>query len=328
MAVGLAASTPPARAQGAPDKAAAEALFDEGKRLFFEKKFAEACPRFESSERIDPGIGTLLFLADCYEHVGRIASAWATFREAASMAKAVGQAERETVARERATRLEPRLFRLTIKVDAGPAALRVKRNDDDLKPEAWNVPLPIDPGPYIITAIAPGKKAWSTRIEIPVNAGGQTLLVPALEDESSAIKPAEVPKLPEKPAPPPPPPPPPASKPVTMYVAGGLLVGAGVVAMGLSGVFANMAVEKNKSAKKYCSTMLCTDMTGVNLSSEAGTFADAATGLLVTGGVAAAAGVLVLILGGRASKPATRAGAWVAPVFTPGMAGLWAGRAW
>ena len=116
----------PAYAQGASDKAAAESLFDDGKRLYQEKKFAEALPRFEASERLDPGVGTLLYLADCYENLGRTASAWATFREAASVAKVAGKADRERVARERAALLDAKLYRLTVSV--APRAPRGSRS--------------------------------------------------------------------------------------------------------------------------------------------------------------------------------------------------------
>jgi serine/threonine-protein kinase len=323
IAVGLAAGARPARAQ---DKAAAEALFDEGKRLFLEKKYADACPRFESSARLDPGIGTSLYLADCYENVGRIASAWATFREAASLAKAVGQTERETVARERAARLEPRLFRLTLKVDPAATTVKVKRNDAEVKPEAWNAPLPVDPGPYVISATAPGKKAWSTRIEVPSNAGGQTVLVPALEDDPAALKVVEKPAA--SPPPPRPPPPPPETKPAAAYVAGGVLTGVGAVGIGIGGILAGVAASKSSSANALCPNVQCGSMTGVSLSTQAGTFADAATGMFIAGGALAAAGVLVLTLGTRTSKPSTQASAWIAPVVAPGTAGLWAGRAW
>src|SRR6185437_15434982 len=84
-ALGLWTGERPARAQNASDKAAAEALFDAAKKLYADKKYAEACTRFDASEKLDRGIGTLLYLADCYEHVGRTASAWATFREAESL---------------------------------------------------------------------------------------------------------------------------------------------------------------------------------------------------------------------------------------------------
>src|SRR6185369_16874031 len=100
-----------ARADLSSDKAAAEALFNHAKQLVKEGKLSEACPKFEESLRLDPGIGTLLYLADCLEKSGKTASAWARFLEAAAAAKAANQADRETKARQRAAALEPKLSR-------------------------------------------------------------------------------------------------------------------------------------------------------------------------------------------------------------------------
>ena len=66
----------PAFAQSGSNKAAAEALFSEGRSLASAGKCDEAIPKFQASQKLDPGIGTLLNLADCYEKVGRTASAW------------------------------------------------------------------------------------------------------------------------------------------------------------------------------------------------------------------------------------------------------------
>ncbi len=60
----------PAAAQPS-NTALAESLFREGKRLSSEKKFAEACPKFAESYRLDPGLGTLLNLATCHESEGQ-----------------------------------------------------------------------------------------------------------------------------------------------------------------------------------------------------------------------------------------------------------------
>src|SRR4051812_10257047 len=76
-----------ARAQVSPEvRSASVALFDEARRLMADGKFAEACPKLEESQRMDPGIGILFNLGDCYEHLGRTASAWISFRDVASIA--------------------------------------------------------------------------------------------------------------------------------------------------------------------------------------------------------------------------------------------------
>src|SRR5882724_8225780 len=62
--------------------AAAQALYDEARRLEQTGKYQEACPKFKESYQLDPGGGTLLNLADCYERQGRWALAWTTFKEA------------------------------------------------------------------------------------------------------------------------------------------------------------------------------------------------------------------------------------------------------
>src|ERR1700678_3583891 len=72
--------------QSASGAAAAEALFDEGKALMAAGNYASACPKFAESNRLDEGIGTSLWLADCFEKNGQTASAWAEFRAAAALA--------------------------------------------------------------------------------------------------------------------------------------------------------------------------------------------------------------------------------------------------
>ena len=88
------------------DKAAAQALFDEAIKLIGSRSYGEACPKLEESERLDPAMGTRFQLAQCYEAVGRTASAWAGFLELADLARAAGQEAREKTARQRAAEEE------------------------------------------------------------------------------------------------------------------------------------------------------------------------------------------------------------------------------
>ena len=41
------------------EKAAAEALFDEGRKLKADGKFSEACPKFEESQKMAPAMGRI-----------------------------------------------------------------------------------------------------------------------------------------------------------------------------------------------------------------------------------------------------------------------------
>ena len=73
VAVAL-SSASPASAQG-HDPVAAEAAFAEARALMQKGRFDEACPKLEASLSLDPALGTLLNLGDCYEKVGKTASA-------------------------------------------------------------------------------------------------------------------------------------------------------------------------------------------------------------------------------------------------------------
>src|SRR5664280_1157837 len=87
------------------NSAAARQLFDEARNLVRQERYAEACPKFEQSYQWDPGIGTLFNLADCWQHLGRTASAWAKFRDVADEAARTNQKAREQVAAKRAAEL-------------------------------------------------------------------------------------------------------------------------------------------------------------------------------------------------------------------------------
>jgi hypothetical protein len=179
----LASSLPPvvARAQGASNKAAADVLFDQGKKLMDEGKFGEACPKFAESQRLDPAPGTLIWLADCYEKNGQTASAWSTYREALAAAKAAGQAQRESLARERIAALDKILSTLLLQVaDPSLAGLEVKIDGTPVGKPLWGTPIPYDPGTHSIDATAPGHAPFQTRIGLGKNGAKLDVEIPKL----------------------------------------------------------------------------------------------------------------------------------------------------
>jgi hypothetical protein len=173
------------------DKATAEALFTEGRRLMAEGSVAQACQKFEASQKLDPGVGTSLNLAECYERSGRTASAWAQFREAISLARAIGSAEREQLARERADALEKRLARLTITVEGeAPSGLEVRRDGARLDPAELGIAIPVDPGTHAVTASAPGRADFTTSVEVQGDGAQAAVKIPALAAATSEPEPA------------------------------------------------------------------------------------------------------------------------------------------
>jgi len=173
------------------DKASATLLYDEASKLMAAGKAEQACPKFAESHRLDPQLGTLLHLADCQQKIGRTASAWAHFREAAEMAAHRADA-REKAARARVAALEPTLSKLVI--DVAPAAktsgLKVERDGVAIGAPLWGSAVPVDPGPHSVTASAEGKKTWSGTVTVAAGAQTASISVPELEPEASAARPS------------------------------------------------------------------------------------------------------------------------------------------
>jgi hypothetical protein len=244
-ALALAAS-PHALAQSASVQA--QSLFDEGRALIKAGKLAEACTAFESSQKLDPAITTLLNLAECREQNHQLATAWGLFVDANRMARTSNNDKLARVATSHARKLEPRLSKLTIAIppDRQVAGLEVLRDKEPLNPASWNHALPIDGGTYTITARAPGRTPWNASRTIKVEGDAVVVEVPRLPEATAVatapVKPA-APAPVALPVPPPvtPSPVPPAPEPAEPSRAGRslvmpLAVGGAAVALGIGGI--------------------------------------------------------------------------------------------
>jgi hypothetical protein len=300
LSLAIALAAPPASAQSATDSATAESLFNEALELLANKRAAEACPKLEVSQRLDPGIGTLLYLADCYQQTGRTASAWGTFREAAYLAKAAKD-DREDVAVESARNLEPKLSYLLVQVTpSAGSALEVERDGTVMQDALWNTAIPVDPGAHTVKASAPGKKPWSTTVNVGEGPRQETVVVPALEDAPVAMPVAAVPMSA--------PPAEPTHAANTQKTVGWVLLGAGSAGLITGGVLALLARGDNTDAKSECRPdviRLCNPR-GVELGNSAHTKATWA-GVSAGVGIAALGAGVTLLLLAPASSPQANA---------------------
>lgn len=145
-----------------PGESEAERLFEEGRALMLDQRFAEACPRIAESQRIEPRVGTLLNLAVCHEQTGKVATAWVQYQQVLTSARAEGQTERERLATERIAAVEGRVPWLTVGVSVREPVhgLSVRLDGAPLEPMAWNREMPVDPGEHRVMATAPERTAW------------------------------------------------------------------------------------------------------------------------------------------------------------------------
>lgn len=273
----------------ADNPAAAEALFDTAKQLVAQDRYAEACPKFEESDRLDPGIGTKFHLADCWQHLGRTASAWLLFRDVETEAHATGQGNRERVARDRATALEPFVSKLVIEPRdaASLAQVEVRRDGVEVERDKWNAAVPVDPGAHIVSVSAPGKQAWQVTVDVPPQGKLVTLEVPPLVDlQPIAAAPTPAAAAPERPPPPPPPPPragvtepmPPPVPTETHFenrggaqrAVGWFFVAAGVAGLATAGYYTAVWVDNHNKALLHCAGSFC-DPIGAQARSDAHT---------------------------------------------------------
>jgi len=289
----------PARAEpSSREKAAAEALFQEATTLMAKDQTASACPKFEASQDLDPALGTMLRLADCYDRVAKSASAWALFKEAASLAGSMNQKEREGLAAQRARDLELRLTRLAIKIDGGnsTSTLTVSVNGVTIPSASWDTSIPVDPGPQRVEATAPGRRPWWTTVEAQKGPALNVVLIPALAAAPRAARSASIAwkDAPETNAG--------ATERTLGYLAGGL----GLAGLATSGALGYHAYGLNQQSLDECRK---TDVTacsaqGRAIRDEAKTFAFGSTVALAAGGALLATGVTLLLAAPSSEKPA------------------------
>jgi hypothetical protein len=284
---------------GAAQAQAAEALFRQAKGLMEQGELEEACEKFAASQALEPGLGTLLYLGDCYERAARFASALATFRAAAELALKRGDTPRYHLASVRASALQPRAPTLEIRTD--PAArsidLQITVNGSPLQPSELDRPLARDAGRQEIRFSAPGYAPFISRLELRNGPGGSaSVTIPRLVPLRRAGMPG-----------------PAAGAVGTAKPGGGVqralawtVAGTGLALTVSAGVLMGFAAAKNRASGEHCDPIRPNRCgpEGVRLRNDAKSMARAATVTGLIGGLGLAGG-----LGLYLSLPARETGA-------------------
>lgn len=289
------ASLTPAFAQGDAAKLEqATKLYEEATKLLDEKNFDAACPKLEQAVQLVPvASGAQLALGACYEGKGRLGSAYRKYEEAAALAKAAGQADREQRARDALAAVSPRVARLTINPSTairGVGGLVTKIDGTAIPEASWGTGQPIDAGDHAVHAEAPGYGPLDTKVSI--------------QDGENKNLEIELSKLGA------PPPPPPAATPTeapreesggsSLRTVGIVVGGVGVAGIVVGAVTGGLALGKKSDGDVGCNDAdppLCPP-SSVDARNDGFTFATISTIGFIAGGVLAAGGVVLFVVGG------------------------------
>lgn len=290
-----------ARADAAHDLQVAQALYDEAARDLAAKNYDAACPKLEEAARLTPeGVGVRLTLALCYEGQGRLASAYAAYQIAESLAVRARRQEQQRTARAGAAALAPRLAKLRIVVSNEAGALpglEIRRKGSLVGAAQWGLPLPADRGKHVVEVTAADGRKWEASAVIERDGTQVDLLV----EVPPAVRPPIATPAPLRPEPTP-------AAPMSPRRVAGIAVGAAGLAAIVTGAALGITavVKKNQSVgpgrcddADHCSTA-GSDLRWASL--RAG---DWSTALFIGGGVALAGGIVLFATApSAAEKPA------------------------
>lgn len=277
-----------ARAQST-DAATARELFHAAQVEMKSGEFAAACAKFAEAQRLDPNVGYLVNLARCDEKRDRLADARESWSKALDLAKTRNdprlpdvQAGLEAIDRD--------VPRIVIRVAGGaqPDGLVIRRDDVTLTPASLGVPLPVNPGPHVVAASAPGREPWSKEISAQRGASPVTVEIPPLADAARSpvgiAIPAETAAASEQRRP--------GSTQRTLAV---VAAGAGLVSLGFGTFFAFRAKGLNDDSSPFCdSANVCSDE-GVALRDDALTAAGVSTVTVIAGGALVVTGIVLYL---------------------------------
>lgn len=180
------ASLSPSVAFAQDKEADAERLFREGQKLLEERRYGEACPKFEQAYRKDGQLGTLLNLAFCHKEQGATWYAWLEFREAEIKATELGRNDRRDFAKGQLPALEKSLSKLVVDNPKNIPLVEVLVEDKRIPEAEKSLPFAAEPGQRKLTFRAKGDKVGTLLVNLPKSDKVTHVTVPEMTDDAAA----------------------------------------------------------------------------------------------------------------------------------------------
>jgi hypothetical protein len=280
------------------DPAAAEALYLSARKLVGEGNWTAGCEKFRASMELNPAASTLINIAKCSEHDGKLTQALVEHRRALQLNQdTLGDERRrqlDEVIKEGIAALEPRLASVQLVVANQPAGIEIKRDGLSLPIAMIGEKIPLDPGDHVFVVTAPGHRKEERKVTL--KEGESVTVELPLVVEVVGPKPPEQDKpiVPDQPK---------RKVPVWAFVAGGLGLAAvgGAVYFKLDQAAAEKTLIDNCGEGLMCDPAKPYDPTDDNARKNRsfGLF----VGLSVAGAVGIGAAIGGIIYGTRPAKP-------------------------
>ena len=280
----------------------AEATFQAARALLEDKRYADACPKFEQSQRLDPALGTLLALAYCQELSGLLATSWTNYLAAAQLAEREGQGDRQSAATERARAISTRVSKLTVVVPPQMLSLpgfRLLRDGVEFERASFGMAVPMDGGTHAFQASAPGRVPWVSSVTVLIEHDQKTLILPVLDLEPlpnrAPVSPSSPPVSDDHAA---------HDSELALRRVSLVMAAASVIGLGVGTGFALSAKSKNDRSNEegHCANDAC-DASGTRLRNDALSAARVSTWSFVASGVLAAGSVTLYLTANSLRSP-------------------------
>jgi hypothetical protein len=259
----------------------ADRLFKEGRHAAEQHDYARACHLFEDSFRLDPGVGTLINLGDCAEHLGDLEHAYGYYRTA--YARMSESDDRAPHLRDRIDNIEQHAAKLAIHLEPGSPQGTVVTVDGAVV-AMHEAPLHLAKGSHVVLVTAVGYRGM--RYNVDLGDGEIRLIhvtpgVPLEEELPTSLGPQ---------------PPPPRASSTWTRPLGITTMGLGVAGMWIGSLAGLMAIDRRDVQRANCDAGNACTPAGLDAARDGSTWATVSTATFIAGGALLALGAAFFVV--------------------------------